>query len=320
MTTRFDFASMATFTGLANAIAVIGTKVYVASFDSTSNTASTGSLVVHDSVANTTSLVMALPQGRWVSGTTTFNTGIVNMHEDPANPGKLMLQGVYGDYLLIDPATATVVRHDFAGFVGPTATTPNQVNSFAYDPRTKDWIVGSRDGHVERMVDGHSAEKIVPGVGSSATPTANSINGIAHIAATVGRDEAVGAGCPGNGGYTPTDVPRGLPVRGNASFAFAVYSGRGGDAGALLIGGTPLNIDLGVIGAPGCILRTDILVTFPVLLAGTGDGAGTATIPLPIPAGAPVGAAFFHQWVELQGTPTNAAGLVLSNARLLTIE
>lgn len=308
-------------TELANAVAAIGTKVYVATFNSSSTPTRTGEIVVYDTVTKKGSLLMRLPRGkRQFSATGFFNTGIVNMH---ARGGLLYLLGVYGDLLVVDPAAKKVLRHDFtAPRTSPTLTGFNLVNSFAWDTDRDDWIVGSRDAHVERIVDGnaaegtngHSAEKIVK------LAAAGSVNGLHHFpAGNRGKDRHIGAGCPGKGGFTLTDASFGLPTLGNAGFAIGLYSGTGGAPYAVVVGArqTP-PIDLAPIGmTPACYLRTTLVATVSGTLTGSGNGNGKAKIPLPIPNDPTAkGAKITRQAAEVQLTgKTNALGVVVSNAR-----
>jgi len=86
-----------------------------------------------------------------------------------------------------------------------------------------------------------------------------------------------------------------------------------------VFGGVPLPIDLGVIGAPGCSLRTGNAITMFAVTSGTGSGGGRAIIPVALPASF-AGLTIYRQWAELQVTPTNALGIVGSNARQMTVQ
>jgi hypothetical protein len=201
------------------------------------------------------------------------------------------------------------------------------VNSFDWDPVTQDWIIGTRYGFMEVWVHAQQARKKIGGVGSNATATANSIAGIAHAPRTAGLDTSYGAGCQGYLSWEPTDSSFGAPSAGNNSFRLGLFSAEGGTAVILLIGlnntqfGTvPLPFDLAPLGlTPNCFLRTDILLAIAAVTSGTGAGEGQAVIPLPIPVSA-MGGSFYRQWVALQLTPTNPAGLVVSNARKVTVQ
>jgi hypothetical protein len=329
VTALLDIATLGA-TGLANACAVIGTKVFVATFDSSpANTApSPGELIEYDTATNTGRLVLRLPPGGFAPLGNPWNTGIVNMHEDPLQPGILVLQGVYGDLLHIDPVAGTVVSAVWTGQLNAAGSglASGTVNSAAFDPIAADWIVGTRYGSIEVWVHHQQAEQKIVGVGSNPTATANSITGLYYFPAGPGIDVSYGAGCPGNDGWTPTDSSFGAPYAGNASFRLALFSANPGDLAVLLVdfqntvfGGVPLPIDLGVIGAPGCSLRTGNAITMFAVTSGTGSGGGRAIIPVALPASF-AGLTIYRQWAELQVTPTNALGIVGSNARQMTVQ
>ena len=319
VTTVLDVSTLSGYTGLANALCAIGTKVYIGNFDSGAVATTPGCVVVYDTVANTGSVLATLPQGKYISGTTTFNTGLVHMQ---AVAGKLHLIGVYGDYLIMDTA-GTVLSHVFSGSGTATAAVANLTNSGDYDPKTGDMILGSRDGAIDRVVSGQGAEKVIINVGTNATAANNSTTGFAHIpATTAAKDESVGgAGCATNGGFYLTDVPSGLPSAGNANYGVGCYSGTGGDlvAGLLTVAPQVPPLDLTPFGMAGCNLHlASILVTVPGTLTGTGNGLGQFSFGLPVPASGS-GAVLYRQWAEIQVTKTNTLGIVVSNARKMTI-
>lgn len=292
-------------------------------------------MIAYDTTTKVGKLILTLPPSQYSSATTQYGLGVVQMHEHPAQPGRLAIAGVFGDLVVVDPdranghAAPKVLSHAFTGVQGSaTTTTSNLVNSFHYDPSCGDWVVGSRDGHVERWVDGHSAEKIIPNVGGGALPASNSVTGIHHLPVANHSDLTYGAGCPGPGGYTPTDVAVGAAVPGNAAFALALYSGTSAARVLLAIGlsntvynSSPLPMDLTPLGAPGCALRVAPVILLGAALGGTGSGAGMLTIPLALPAGLPKGIRIHRQWaMDMSAAPTNAAGFVLSNARTIWIQ
>lgn len=306
-------------TSLANALAIIGNVVYVATWDLSSTTTNGGELIAYDTTSQKAVLAMVLPRSKYVPSTTTIGCGIVSMHPYPEVAGQLALAGVYGDLLIVDPdqknnyQNPKVVSHQFTG--NSTGTTYNYTNSFFYDPTCKDFVVGTRDGAVDRWVDGASAEKIITGVGSNATATANSVNGSHYFPVTNNHDYTIGAGCPGNG-YVPTDVALGAAVSPNPNFKFALFTGNGGSKYLLALG-----VQNKVSGGqtlpwkiPGtnCFLRMDPLVILASgTLSGSGAGLGTAVAPIPIPSGVPSGLTLYRQWAMDMGS----AGFVLSNAR-----
>jgi len=324
VTTELDIGSVQAV-NLANALAIIGNVVYVATWDVSTTTTNGGELVAYDTSSKKGALVMQLPRGKYApTATTTYGCGIVCMHPYPEVAGQLALCGVYGDLLIVDPdqkngyQNPKVVSHLFTGSTNTAGNgVYNYTNSFSYDPTGKDWVVGTRDGYIDRWVDGHSAEKVVPGVGSNATPTANSVNGSHYFPVSKNHDQTIGAGCPGQG-FTPTDVSLGAAVSPNPNFKFALFSGNGGAKYLLALG-----IQNKVSGGqtlpwrlPGtqCFLRMDPLVILAAgNLGGTGAGLGTAVVPVPIPSNVPTGVTLYRQWaMDLGTTP---AAFVLSNAR-----
>jgi hypothetical protein len=87
----------------------------------------------------------------------------------------------------------------------------------------------------------------------------------------------------------------------------------------VVFGSVPTPVDLGTLGAPSCFLRTGNLATLFTVTSGTGPGGGQATVPFPLPLSV-LGVTFYRQWAELQLTPTNGLGVVVSNARQLTVQ
>lgn len=310
---ELDISTVSGASGLANALTAIGPLVFIGTWDVGTAT-NPGSLIQYDTTTKKGSLVLQLPKSK--SGTGTGNPGIVNMRQHPTRPNLLILQGIYGDWFLIDPFQAQIVDHAFSGFPGPSSNTANSYNSFDYDPHTGDYVVGTRDDHVERVVSNHAAEKIV-----KLSTATSSVNGTAHIPLGNGHDHSTGPGCPGSGGYTLTDVSYGLPTAGNGSFAFGVHSGYGGNPVALVFGLTDPKLPLDPVPMPGCVLHTDFFATIPAVLTGTGNGLGKARIPLAIPASA-LGAKLYRQWFEAQlgGTKSNPAGIVVSNGREIQVQ
>ncbi len=312
-------------TMFANAVAVIGKVVYVATFDFTTAARIGGELVAYDTVAKKGTLVLKLPKGKYTSTTGTFGVGVVGMHPHPDMAGMLALAGIYGDLMIVDPdqknghKSPKVVSHQFTGGKNSAGKgIPNQVNSFFYDSTTKDWVVGTRDGHIDRWVDGHSAEKIVSGVGSNATPTLNSVTGTHYFPVTKNHDHTIGAGCPAPpSSLTPTDVALGAVVSPNPNFKFALFSGNVG-ARYLLAVGVQNKVSGGVklpFLFPGttCFLRMDPLL---ILSAGTIGKSRTVVVKLPIPSGLKQGLTFYRQWAMTTG----ATSFVLSNAREVKIQ
>lgn len=124
-----------------------------------------------------------------------------------------------------------------------------------------------------------------------------------------------GAGCPGSAG-TPVQTAGSQPDLEET----VVYTVDSAPAGTIAIamfgfsntswGGTPLPADLGPIGAPGCVLRTEPSVMFAGLVSGSGTmrqhiviGTDPATI----------GVVWYSQFLVLD-PPANAFGFTISNA------
>ena len=306
--------------GGANCITSIGTKVYAAAFDATTLAAQSGCVVVHDTVALTTAVLLQLPIGKGPSGTAFLNTAICYMQSTAT---RLHLFGIFGDYLQIDPSVPAVTSHVFGGAIGPTPSVVSAFcNSFDLDPNTGDLICGTRDGRVHRMTLAQMAQGVIPGVGSSPTAANNSVNGTAHIPAlTLAADTSYGDGCAGNGGFELTDVASGLPSAGNTAYQLGAYSGTGGDPVVCLISIAPsAPIDLTAIGMPGCFLHIPgVNASIAGVLGGVGNGNGFVRFPLPIPVYA-AGATLYRQWAEVQVTKTNLLGVVASQARKMEIK
>ncbi|MHC4921590.1 MAG: hypothetical protein ACYTKC_18640 [Planctomycetota bacterium] len=159
---------------LANAVAAIGTTVFVGTFTSSPAPNNVAELIAYDTVKKTGSKHMDIPAGVWQTG---WGMGVVSMHQVPIRPRNLALFGVYGDYFEIDVVSKKVVVKEFTGpHLGNGGN--NAVNSAAWDPVGQDWIMGTRDGFVDRWVDGQCAEKIIPGVGTATTATQNRLSRI----------------------------------------------------------------------------------------------------------------------------------------------
>jgi hypothetical protein len=190
--------------------------------------------------------------------------------------------------------------------------------SFDIDDATEDLILGGIFGPaVARVASGEAiAQFSSPPFGSDAS--------IAHVSAVgLGTEFSYGSGCPGNFGYTLTDAAIGLPSAGNAAYRLAAWNGRVGDNAAVLLGTGPElpPIDLSIIGmTPGCFLHVaGIIISIPAAVSDIGLPSSVARIPLPIPPGAS-GGVLFRQWVEVQQVPTNPLGVVISNARRMSVQ
>jgi subtilisin family serine protease len=130
----------------------------------------------------------------------------------------------------------------------------------------------------------------------------------------------IGGGCPGTKGI-PALFPAANPVLGTSFVTRSAYA-PGNIFGLFLIGGSStvwsggaLPFDLGLIGAPGCLLRTDVIAIDAVLT----DNDGTASQSYVIPNNPTlVGAVLFQQLAAYDPT-VNALGFTVSNAGAMTI-
>lgn len=132
----------------------------------------------------------------------------------------------------------------------------------------------------------------------------------------------VGSGCP-KPDQQPVDIAySGTPAR-NATFTVRASAAPAQARLALLVGqneqrfgAIALPLDLAVIGAPGCLLRTELLVA-PAVSA---DAGGAATLSVPIPDNPTLrGQQVNYQWlVPVPGA--NPLGVVLSAMLRTTIQ
>jgi hypothetical protein len=132
----------------------------------------------------------------------------------------------------------------------------------------------------------------------------------------------VGTGCP-KPDRTPVGIAwAGAPAR-NATFTVRASAAPAAARLVLLLGqsertfgSVPLPLDLAVLGAPGCILRTDVLASPAV----TADGSGAAALSLPIPDNPTLrGQQLNCQW--LAPVPgANALGVVVSAMLRATLQ
>src|SRR5262249_51152171 len=74
-----DLSTLAGWNGLANGRCVVAGRIYIGSFDMGTSGAATGCLAVYAPTTSIGSVLRQLPRGKYVSGTETFNTGVVCM-------------------------------------------------------------------------------------------------------------------------------------------------------------------------------------------------------------------------------------------------
>lgn len=131
----------------------------------------------------------------------------------------------------------------------------------------------------------------------------------------------VGAGCPGDNGLTPQHNATGTPEIGN-SVTYRLTNAPNFAVCASMFGfdnvswnGAPLPVDLAPLGAPGCNIRINAVITDAAFTSIT----GTSQVTLPF-ANDPalIGRQLFTQYLVLD-SGANALGLTLSNAVRTTI-
>jgi len=136
-----------------------------------------------------------------------------------------------------------------------------------------------------------------------------------------GSFSAFGVGCPGSNGV-PSHVGAGSPTLGS-SISHDIALGPAGSFAFLVLGlsdtssfGTPLPIDLGFLGAPGCAAYcSPDVVMGPIALS----PSGTASEPMAIPVACQlVGFRLYSQYLLLD-LPANSLGLTASNAVAMRI-
>jgi hypothetical protein len=140
---------------------------------------------------------------------------------------------------------------------------------------------------------------------------------------------AFGSGCKGKDGLAPVTGAAVSPAVGAGNFAIAVRNIPFLSAVLSVLGtsnqsygGIPLPFDLGVVGAPGCQLWTN-LVAMQVAVATTGaatPGGGSASTPWPIPNDPTLrGGSLYFTNIVLDAA-ANAGGMTTSAGLKVTIQ
>ncbi len=293
--------------GLANAICSDGaTKLWVGIWS--------GGEIFEVDVSSTTptaKLLTKLPDSKLPTTGTSFP---VHMHY---RAGRIESIGLYGDVVVIDPATLKVDGHYFAA--SPTGTGfVNTKNCGVFNPDSGDYATASRDGSLDHVVPvgaGQIARFDVTGIGGGAMPSNNSTTGIYYNPAGA-KYSAYDNGCVGQAGFGPTSVGRGAATKGNASFGFGLDTCPAGqNIAILLIGASTVKADLGGLGLSGCNLPTVPLLALPVLTSNaTANGFGSATVPVPLPNSS---LTLHTQWILFNATTSTF--LAVSDGRTLTL-
>ena len=293
---------------LANAMTTDGAgKVYVALWTG-------GEIFEYDIATKKASFLMKAPNTK---------RGIaacypVNMHY---RNKKLEIVCLYGDVIVIDPATKKVDAHYYQRT--QTATGYSEFkNSGVWNPDAGDYLIGTRDGALEALIPvgtGQNARRMIPGVGGHATASSNSCTGV-YYHAGAGSYSAYDAGCAGKNTPValcciPTSVGHGVAASGNAAFQFGIYTTRPKDIAILVLGGSKLKLDLKGLGLAGCNLLTAPVLMFGAVTAGPFNGGGSARLPMPLPNAK---LSIHTQWILLNPAPLGFDNV--SDARTLTLK
>ncbi|MGE3881291.1 MAG: hypothetical protein AB7I19_19685 [Planctomycetota bacterium] len=143
---------------------------------------------------------------------------------------------------------------------------------------------------------------------NSSSPGAGVTIGVLELSSvTASYDDQFAPGCPGSAGQPTLAMASGNPILGT-SFDVSVGGIPSGAIAVGLLGFLNQPIDLGPLGAPGCVVATDIasLTTIP-------HAAGSGTWSLSIPNQAALLSLAFLQQCLVLDPPANALGLTLSN-------
>lgn len=171
---------------------------------------------------------------------------------------------------------------------------------------------------------GRTMRLFAPGTPSSQTTATVSQNGqglLTEFDYVDGITVSYGTGCLGGGNQVPVaGTVGGLPIPPNPNWGYSISNAAALATTLLVVGGnntnyagTPLPIDLSVIGANGCFLRAEALVFFP----SSTTAAGTGVVPIPIPGVVLRRRQLFAQWFVLDALAPN--GVLSASQGLWTI-
>ncbi|MAE77151.1 MAG: hypothetical protein CMJ85_09805 [Planctomycetes bacterium] len=159
---------------------------------------------------------------------------------------------------------------------------------------------------VARGVNGNQADNSAAGSGAA----------YVFVSGAAAEFTIVGVGCKGSKTGVPALSSRQLPILGK-SFLLDLANAPLNTAGLLFFGFAPWSLDLGLIGAPGCIARARPDISGSIVTDGFGKWPNPTPIPVPNDANL-VGAAFYNQ-VLLLDLQANKLGLIVSNGGKATI-
>jgi hypothetical protein len=137
---------------------------------------------------------------------------------------------------------------------------------------------------------------------------------------------SLGSGCAGKDSHVPV-LGASTSAATGTNFVLQLHNAPTGTVALILIGssstnwlGLPLPLDLAGVGAPGCFLRTNVLLLLSAVTTGTGSGGGSAITTLAVPQDASLrGAVLYSQELVLDAS-ANAAGLTVTNALAATVQ
>ena len=292
--------------------AVLGGKVYTATKE--------GQLWVFDPVTKKTKKVMDLPMSL-----STISKLLPQKLAVDLKANQLIVMGVYGDVVWVDPIAPKVIRHVNCGSWNSRSNKYNYriTLSCAWNPDTGDVAMGNHFTSMDILSGSHGSLDFIRGIGTNTNKNNNFVEGLTYFP-TGGACASYGDGGMGSGGYFPVNVSLGLPFA-KGKWGLHLGGGLGGAPAILLMGISakswgpiPLPFDLGPLGAPGNWLRCSGQGAFGFVLSGKGNGAGEASMIFTLPP-ATLGGTFYSQWIVLDAQ-ADPLGLVTSNARKGTVK
>ncbi len=310
-----DLTTVSGFQGIGNAMAGIGSDLYVATWNSASG--GQEQLWRWSITTHATAKVGVLPK--------TLSTGSfygpVNLQVYAGY--YLVAIGVYGDVAWIRKTNGSVYRHYHTGTWNASRKkyNINLLNSGCINYNTYDWWLGSRDAALDVLSRSHGANQVAL-LGAS---RAASVTAIAYLRERTGYAYCYGDGGKGTGGFYPVQVYLGTPHL-NMWWRLRLYGAPGHVPAILGFGASrtqwgPLRLpfDLGPLGAPGNFIRSAFDVAFGWTTSGSGAGKGKLYVMVRIPNNPTlIGGWFYTQWLIIDRT-ANPLGVTMSNAYMSRI-
>ncbi len=236
----------------------------------------------------------------------------------------LVVVGVNGDVAWIRRSNGSVYRQYHTGRWNKTAGKyyPNTLNSGCLCTKTYDWWLGSRDACLDVLSRSHGADQVVR-LGSN---RAGSVTAVVYLPETTGYAYCYGDGGRGYQGYYPVEVYLGTPHL-SSIWRIGLFGvpGRapvilGFGASRAKWGPLRLPFDLGPLGAPGNYIRSAFDVAYGWRAGGLpGPGKGRLYVLVRIPNNPSlVGSWFYTQWLVID-PGANALGITMTNAYMSRI-